>query len=172
MFVKRGFGARLIVERYWLIQDGPVAGFFEISRHAQHQPQRIVVEVAADGIIAALGQRLVLVIGAAVFELRGGNIQNALAGALRDHVDKAQQILIRIAETHPAPDARFVARCRTRHIERDHALVGVPDVDHPIGVFIRRLHLKNGQQLIPVAAQRFKSRIDLQRHPDSGQSSA
>jgi len=65
----------LVVERDGLIEDVPNAALFDIGRQAQHQPQRIVVEVAADGVVATLGQRLILMISAASFQLGGGDVE-------------------------------------------------------------------------------------------------
>ena len=52
--------------------------------------------------------------------------------AIRDQVHESQQVLVRVAEAHPPPDAGLEQRCRARQVERDHALVRVPDVDHPV----------------------------------------
>ncbi len=95
-------GPVLIDHRF--VQDAPVAGLLQVGSHAQDQPQRVVVEIAADVVVAALGERLVLVIGAPRLQLRRRQVQNALAGALGDHVYKAQQILVGITEAHAAPD--------------------------------------------------------------------
>ena len=70
-----------------------VAGLAQVGVDAGDQPQRVVVEAAADVHVALFGQRLVLVVGAAVRELCGGDVQNTLAGAVRDEVHKAQQVL-------------------------------------------------------------------------------
>ncbi len=63
------------------------------------------VEAATDRVVAALGQRLILVVGAAVLELRGRDVQNALPGALGDQVHEAEQVLVRVTEAHATPDA-------------------------------------------------------------------
>src|SRR5207237_398391 len=83
----------------------------------------VVVEPAAQVIVAALGERLILGVRAAVRKLRGGDIDDAFASALRHEVHEAEQILIRIAEAHAAPNARLEIRGATRHVEGDHALV-------------------------------------------------
>ena len=51
------------------------AGFLDIGNHGQDQPERIVVEISSDLVVALLGQRLILVIRAAVRQLRGGEIK-------------------------------------------------------------------------------------------------
>jgi hypothetical protein len=101
---QRRFGAGGVVERNHLVENAAVAGFLQVGGHAHDQPERVVVEPAADPFVAALGQWLVLVISSAVFELGCGQIEDALAGALRDDMDEAQQVLGRIAEAHPPPD--------------------------------------------------------------------
>ena len=128
-------------------------GFLEVSGDAEDQPVRIVVEIAADVIVAALGERLILVIRAAGLELRGRQVEDAFARARGNHVDEAEQILVGIAEAQAAADARFVKRGRARHVERGHALVGVPDVDHPVGVDVGRLDLIDAEQVVPILAQ-------------------
>ena len=75
------------------MQDGGVAGFPDIGGGPEDQPQGIVVESAAHVKVAAPGERLVLMIGAAIGKLRGREIHKALPRALRNHVHKAQQVL-------------------------------------------------------------------------------
>ena len=83
-------GAGLVVVRHRLVEDARVAGLLDVGGHAQDQPQRVVVEAGADVVVAALGERLVLVVGAAVGELRRGDVEDALARPLRDHVHEAR----------------------------------------------------------------------------------
>ena len=56
----------VVVKGNGLMQDGGVAGFPDIGGGAEDQPQGIVVESAAHVKVAAPGERLVLVIGAAI----------------------------------------------------------------------------------------------------------
>ncbi len=121
----------------------------------------IVVETAADVVVAAFGQGLILVECAAGLELRCRQVEDALAGAGRDHVHEAEQVLVRIAEAQAASDARFVKRGRARHVEGGHALVGVPDVDHAVGVQVGRFHLIDIQQAVPIFPQRLEGRGDV-----------
>ena len=81
-----------VVGRF-LVQDSEIACLFDIGRRTRDQPEGIVVEAAADRVIAFFGQRLVLVVTAAVPELCRCDIQDALAGALGNLMDEAQQIL-------------------------------------------------------------------------------
>ena len=73
------------------------------------QPGRVVVEAAADVVVAALRQRLVLVVGAAGRQLRRSDVEDPLAGPRRDHVDEAEQVLVGVAEAHATADARLEA---------------------------------------------------------------
>ena len=72
------------------VQNRPVARLAQVSIHARNEPERVVVEAAADGQVAFLCERLVLVIGAAVRELRGGDVENAISCALGDDMHKAK----------------------------------------------------------------------------------
>ena len=154
---KRG----IVVKIDELAQDAPVAGLTQIGVRPGDQPQRVVVEAAAHGEVAFFRQRLILVIGAAVRELGGCDVEDALARTLRDHVHKAQQILARIAEAHPAPHAGLEIAGRAAHVEGDHALVlvPVPYVDHAVELFLAALHPVGAKQPLPVFPQRGKGGV-------------
>ena len=141
MLIERRFVVRVGIKGYQLVQNRKIAGFLDVGRRAKDQPQRIVVEAAAHVQVAALGQRLVLVVGAAVRELGGRDVQDALPGAAWDQVHKAQEVLRGIAEAHAPADARLKVGGGARHVEGDHALVLVPDVDHPVQLFVGALDL-------------------------------
>ncbi len=66
---ERHLGARLIVEGYGLVEDGEVAGLLDVGYGAENEPAGVVVEAAANVVVAALGQWLVLMVTAAVREL-------------------------------------------------------------------------------------------------------
>ena len=132
-----------------------------IGGDADDEPVRIVVEAAADVVVAALGERLVLVVRAAGGQLGGGQIEDALAGARRGHVHKAQQVLIGVAEAQAAADAGLVEGRRARHVEGGHALVGIPDIDHAVGVHVGGIDLEDAQQAVPVLAQLLEGRVGL-----------
>ena len=102
-------------------------------------------------------------IGAAVWELRGGDVQNALPRPLRDDMHEAEQVLTRIAEAHPAPHAAFKVACRPAHVERDHALILVPDVDHPVDLLVAGLGVEVRKKPVPVPTQRVHCRVKLCR---------
>ena len=52
------------------------------------------MEAGADGVVADLGQGLVLVVGTARRKLGRGDVEDALPGALGSHVHEPQQILV------------------------------------------------------------------------------
>ena len=94
VLIERRLAARLVIVGNLLIQDRPVAGLFQIGGNAHYQPGRIVVEIAAGVVVAAFGERLVLVIGPARRQLGGGQVEDALAGSFRHHVDETEQVLV------------------------------------------------------------------------------
>ena len=79
----------------------------------------------------------------------------------RDQVDKAQQVLAGIAEAHPPPGAALVVAGRAAHVEGDHALVLVPDIDHPVQLFVRAAQAVGGQQVGPVPPEGAKGAVHL-----------
>ena len=83
--------AGIVVKIHLLVQNAPVPGLAEIGVRSGDEPEGIVVKAAADGEIAFLREGLVLVIGAAVRKLGGGDVQDALARALRDHVQESRK---------------------------------------------------------------------------------
>ncbi len=170
MLEQRRLIVRIVVERHLLVEDRKIAGLFDVCGYAQDQPQRVVVEAAADVVVTALRQRLVLVVSAAVGELSGRDVDDALAGTFRDLMDEAEQILVRVPEAHASPDTGLEVRCTARHVERDHALVGVPDVDHAVELLVRRLDLVHPEQAVPVLTQlgegflHFRVAIEVRDH--------
>ena len=148
-----GGQALVIVEGHLLLQNGEVAGFPQIGIGTGHQPQGVVVEAGAHGQVALLGQGLVLMVGGAVGELGGRNIQQPLSCLFGDHVDKAQQILAGVPEAHAPAHAAFEVAGGTGHIKGDHALVLVPDVDHPVHLLVAGGGGVVGKELLPVLCQ-------------------
>ncbi len=142
VFEQGHFGAWLVFVGHQFIKDGKIPGFLHISCCCQYQPVRVVIEIGTHIVVAAFGQRGVLVESAAVGKLGGCQIKQPFAGALRHNMHKTQQILGGIAKAHAASNPAFKVRSRTAHVEGDHALVGIPDVDHAVGVFVWRDHHK------------------------------
>ena len=71
-------------------------------------------------------------IGTSVFKLDGGDIDDALSGPLRDHMDETQEILTGVSEAHPPAGACLVVAGTSAHVKGDHALILVPDIDHAV----------------------------------------
>ena len=163
MLHKRRGVVRVAVEGHSFVQNRPVTGLPQVGVHTRDQPQRIVVEAAADREISFLRKRLILVVGAAVRELGGGNVQNALSCALGNHVDKAQQILAGIPEAHAPPHTAFKITGRPAHVECDHTLILVPDIDHPVDFFVAGDGMIIGKQTVPIGAERSHCIVKLRR---------
>ena len=161
MLKQRLCKAVVVIKVHRFVQNRVVARLAQIGVHGSNQPQRVIVEAGADVHVALFRQRLVLVVGAAIGELGGGNVENALPRAGGDQMHKAEQILTGIAEAHAAAGAALIIAGRAAHVEGDHALVLVPDIDHAVELFIAALDRVGGQQGIPVVVQFGKCRIDL-----------
>ena len=94
MLEKGHFRARFIVERYHFLEDGKVSGLFQVCYRAEYQPHGIVVEPASDIVVAALAERLVLMIAAAVRELRRRNVDDAFPGTSWYLVHESHEVLV------------------------------------------------------------------------------
>ena len=147
--VERRLGAVGVVPRHGLVEDRAVAGLLDVGGDGEDQPQRVVVEPAADVVVAALRERLVLVVRAAVGSCVAAMSRIRSRARLRDHVDEAEQVLVRVAEAHPAPDPGLEHRGRARQVERHHALVRVPGVDHAVDVLVAGRHLEGRRAARP-----------------------
>ena len=84
-----------------------VPRLLHVRRHAEDEPQRVVVKAAAHLEVAPLGKGLVLVVRAAVLELGGRYIDEPLPGAGGYQVHEAQQVLGGIPEAHAPANAAF-----------------------------------------------------------------
>ena len=143
-------GAGNIVEGGGMIEDRKIAGLLDVGTDGAHQPQGIVIEAAADVVVAPLGQGLILVIGGAVGKLDGSDIDDPLPGPVRHDVHKAVEVLAGIPEAHAPAGAGFVVGGGAAHIEGDHALILMPDVDHPVELLVVRAKLVVTQKFVPV----------------------
>ena len=94
-------------------------------------------------------------VGTAVRELCGCNIQNSLSCPLRNHMHKTEQILAGIPESHSPSHAAFKVTGTAAHVERHHALVLIPDIDHPADVLVLAGKRKVGEQTAPEVRQLF-----------------
>ena len=138
VLVQRRLRARLVVEGHLLVEDPAVARLLHVGGDGEDQPQRVVVEAGSDGVVAALRQRLVLVVGAAGRELGRGDVEDALRARSGTMCTNPSRSWFESRKPMPRPMPGLEQRGRARQVERDHALVRVPDVDHPVGVLVRR----------------------------------
>ena len=139
----------VVVERDHLVQDGEVSCLTDVGIRSGNQPERVVVEAASHRKVAALGQRLVLVVGRTVGELRSGDVQDPVPCAARDHVYETQQVLAGVPEAHSASHSAFEIAGASGHVERDHALVLVPRVDHAVHPGVAAGDCELAQELVP-----------------------
>ena len=94
MVQERFFAAGNVIIRDGFIKDREVSGFLDVGDGAKEEPERIVIKTAADVVVAALGEGLVLMVAAAVRELSCGNVQDALTGPFRNLVHEANKVLV------------------------------------------------------------------------------
>ena len=99
---------RIIIEGHGLAQNSEIPGLSDISADCGDKPERVVVKAASDICIALLGEGLVLMVSAAVRELRGSDVDDPFPSAGRDQVNKAEQILTGIAKSHSAADSGLI----------------------------------------------------------------
>ena len=125
---KRNLRSGLVVKGHFFIEDAEVSGFPDIGHRAEDEPEGVVSESAADVVVAAFGEGLVLVVASAVRELRGGNVQDALPGPFRNKVHYAREVLVGVTEAHSTADSAFKVAGASAEEEGDHALVLVPDI--------------------------------------------
>lgn len=145
---RAGEPAVLALAEGGLVQNGPVARLAEVGVRSGNEPQRVIVKAAANRQIARLGQGLVLVIGAAVGELGGGNVQDAFPCPLGDYVDEAQQVLTGVTEAH-APAQQQGLGCAGGQRQRElHGAYRCPAVSHAAGAGTVFYRLGHGQRAI------------------------
>ena len=166
---ERNFCRFVVVKRNHLIKNGEVSGLLDIGGGTCNEPERIVIETTSDIHVALFGERLILVIGTAVRELGGGDIDDTLSCALRDQMNETEQILAGITESHAAAGTGFIIGSGTGHVECYHALILVPDVDHTVNLFIGRGNNVFGKQMIPVSVQLAECFFYLLRSLEAGE---
>ncbi len=142
-----------------LIENGNITGFLHILCNRKYHPQRVVVEVRAKLVVAHFGKRLILVIRATVLEHGSRKINKTLSRTLGYLVNKAQQILIGITEAHSSADTALEVGSGARHIERYHALILIPDVDHTVDLLVGRVDRILREQLIPVVLKALEQLV-------------
>ncbi len=150
-----------VLIRYLLVENRNVARLLDILRHREYHPQRVVVEVGAQLVIAHLGERLVLVVSAAVLEHGSREVDKALSRSFGDLVYEAEQVLVGVAEAHTASDTALEIRSGTAHIERYHTLVLVPDIYHAVDLLVGRVYTVLGEQTAPVFLKALEQLVSL-----------
>ena len=78
-------------------------------------------------------------------------------------MDKPQQVLVGIAESHASADSCFKVRGRTGQIVGNHALILVPDVDHSVQLGTCGVHLVDVQEVVPIVLQVCELTLNLCR---------
>ncbi|MNE05414.1 hypothetical protein D3C80_979750 [compost metagenome] len=68
---------------------------------------------------------------------------------------KAEQILVGITEAHAAADTGFKVGSRTGHVECNHTLIWIPNVNHTVQFVVVAVDLIFGQQVFPISCQFF-----------------
>ena len=159
--------AGLVVEGYHLVENGEVACLLDICHRSEDEPAGVVVEASADVVVAALGERLVLVVATAVGELGGGDVDDALARTLGYLVDKPHKVLVGVAESHAAANAALKERGGARHAECHHALILVPDVHHPVEFLVAGVDDIDVEQGIPIVVELAEGCVHLLRRVES-----
>ena len=144
-----------------LIKYAEIPGLPDVGGDTCDQPERIVIEAASDCHVAAFRERLILMISTAVRELRVGYVDYPLAGSFRYKVYESEKILTGIAESHAAPETAFIVAGRPAHIEGDHALILIPDVDGPVELFVPGRYPADRKEIFPVDSQCVQSGIEL-----------
>ncbi len=102
----------VVVERHRRVEDREIAGLLDVGGDALDQPEGIVVEPGPDIVVAALAQRLVLVVGAAVGKLGGGDVEDALGAPARARGARSR------ADPGSSRESPCPCRCRSRSTRR------------------------------------------------------
>ena len=161
MLQKGLLASRHIVKRHHFIKNRKVTGLPDISERAEQKPKRVIIESRADSVIAALGERLILMVAAPVRKLCRRNVKNPCPRPLRNLMHKAYQVLVRITETHSASYSALEEACAAAHIECNHALVLVPDIQHPVQLRHGRTYRKFAEHTVPILPKLIKSPVSL-----------
>ncbi len=151
----------IVIKRNGFFQNRDISGFSDIGACSGDEPERIVIEAAADIRIAFLGQRLILVISRTILKLGRGDIDDALSCPIRNQMHEAEQVLVGITEAHASADAGFIVRSRAGHVECDHALVLIPDVHHAVHFVVLCFGMVDRKQISPVVFQFLESVLYL-----------
>ena len=151
----------IVIKVYLFIQNRVISGFFQISSTSGDKPERVIVKAASDIHISFFREGLILMVGASILKLSGGNIQKTLPCTVRNQMYKAKEILTGIPESHAAASAGFVVGSGTRHIKGYHTLILIPDVDHTVQLFLSGGDGITSKQSVPVRSKGGKRLIYL-----------
>ena len=151
----------IVVEINLLVENREISGLFEVGGTSGDQPERVIVEAASDIHVSFFRQWLVLMVCASVFKLGSGNIEQTLSCAVRNQMNEAEQILTGITESHTTAGAGFEVGCRTGHVESNHALILVPDINHASQLLVCTGKGIFCQQAIPVGSKLGKCCVNL-----------
>ena len=121
-------------------------------RYAE-QPERVVVETGSYSVVASLRERLILVVAAAVRELRRCDVKYALTCAFRYLVHKTDEILVGIPESHTSAYSALEITGAAAHVEGDHTLVLVPYIHHAVQLFNSCRGLELAKKPVPVGSE-------------------
>ena len=157
---KRHFCSGHILPWYGFVQDGEVSGLTDIGSSTEDEPHRVIVKSSSYIIIAAFGERLVLVVATSIGELGCSDVEDTLPCTRRDLVYKANEVLVRVPETHSAAYTALEEGSGPAHAEGDHTLVLVPYIHHPVEPLIRALYLELTEQFVPQGIELSKSSFD------------
>ena len=158
---QRNLRTGLVVKGDGLLQDAEIAGFPDIGHGAEDEPQRVVVETAANVVVAALGKGLVLMVTTAVRELGRSNVDDALAGPFRNHMHDTGKVLVGIPETHAPADAALEVAGAPAEEEGNHALILVPDIHRAVQFRDLGFHAEAVQKVVPKGPKLREGGIDL-----------
>ncbi len=133
-----------------MIENIDVTGFLDICSNTEGQPHGVIVEAVACIRVAFLGKRLILMVCGTVLKLNGSDVDDSLASILGNEVNETCEVLAGVTEAHTTADAALEVRGGTGHVEGNHALILVPDVDHTGKLLVLALYLVAGEEVYPV----------------------
>ena len=139
----RSFG-RIIVVRHHFLEYVEIAGFPDVCRSGQYQPQRVVVEIAPYLVVPLLvsGWYWWYAPPSSNWVAARSVSLSCPVGYLVDESRMSGWV----PETYASSDAGFKVRRAPGHVEGDHALVLVPHVHHAVQIIIPAAEHISGQE--------------------------
>ena len=151
----------IVIEINLLVENREISGLFDVGGTSGDQPERVIVEAASDIHVSFFCQWLILMVCASVFKLGSGDIEQTLSCAIRDQMNEAEKILAGVTEAHATAGTGLEVGCGTGHIEGNHTLILIPDINHASQLFICTGECIFCQQAIPVGSKRCKRCVNL-----------